>query len=92
MKAIADKWPVHSGCICVQVLGDGEPLPSDLQAIVDAAGSDSCIEGNALVDLCKQRSEEGESGCNAPAEVEELPVPWLLVATPLQRLRNPLCP
>ena len=75
VKTIADKWPIHTGRICVQVLGDGEPLPADLQTIVDAAGPDSCIEGSTLVDLCKQRSEEGGSGCNAPAEVEELPVP-----------------
>ena len=47
------------------MLGDGQ-LPKDLQAIVNAAGPDWCIEGEDLVDLCKQRSEEGESGCNAP--------------------------
>ena len=71
VKAIAEKWPVFTGSIRVQVLGDGEPLPADLQTIVDAAGSDSCIEGSVLVDLCKQRSEEGGSGCNAPAGAEE---------------------
>ena len=58
VKAIREKWPVFSGRIRIQVLGDGA-LPSDLQTIVDAAGSNSWIEGEALVDLCKQRSEEG---------------------------------
>ena len=60
VKAIREKWPIFSGRIRVQVLGDGA-LPSGLQAIVDAAGSKSWIEGEALVDLCKQRSEEGEA-------------------------------
>ena len=70
VKAIAEKWPVFSGRIRIQVLGDGA-LPSDLQTIVDAAGSNSWIEGEDLVDLCKQRSEEGGSGCNAPGAFEE---------------------
>ena len=70
VKAIREKWPIISGRIRVQVLGDGA-LPSGLQAIVDAAGSKSWIEGKALVDLCKQRSEEGGSGCNAPGEFLE---------------------
>ena len=74
MKAIQDKWPVHSGHIRVQVLGTGEALPSDLQAVVDATGPDSCIEGNVLVDLCTQRSGQRGSGCDAPAEAEELPI------------------
>ena len=64
-KAIREKWPIFAGKIRIQVLGDGQ-FPEDLQAIVDAAGPDWCIEGEDLVDLCKQRSEEGESGCNAP--------------------------
>ena len=75
MKAIQDKWPVHSGRIRVQILGEGEALPSDLQAVVDAAGPDSCIEGSVLVDLCRQRSGQRGSGCDAPAEAEELPIP-----------------
>ena len=58
VKAIAEKWPVFLGRIRIQVLGDGA-LPSDLQTIVEAAGSNSWIEGKVLVDLCKQRSEEG---------------------------------
>ena len=74
VKAIADKWPIYSGRIRVQVLGEGEPLPSDLQAVVDATGPDSCIEGSILADLCEQRSGQRGSGCNAPAEDEELPV------------------
>ena len=75
MKAILDKWPVTSGRIRVQLLGGGEALPSDLQAVVDAAGPDSCIEGIVLVDICKQRSCQRGSGCDAPAEAEELPIP-----------------
>ena len=70
VKAIREKWPIFAGKICIQVLGDGQ-LPKDLQAIVDAAGPDLCIEGEDLVDLCKQRSEEGESGCNAPETFSE---------------------
>ena len=73
MKAIMDKWPIHSGRIRVQVLGKGEPLPSDLQAVVDATGPDSCIEGRVLVDLCEQRSGKRGSGCDAPAEIYKLP-------------------
>ena len=65
VKAIREKWDVVAGKIRIQVLGDG-PLPKGLQRIVDAAGPDLWIEGKDLVDLCKQRSEEGESGCNAP--------------------------
>ena len=59
----------------MQVLGKGEDLQSDLQAVVDAAGPDSCIEGNVLVDLCTQRSGQRGSGCDAPNEAEELPMP-----------------
>ena len=43
MKAIRDKWPIHSGRICVKILWEGEALPSGLQAVVDAAGPDSFI-------------------------------------------------
>ena len=75
MKAIQDKWPVHSGHIRVQILGEGEDLPSDLQALVDAVGPDSCIEGKVLVDLCTQRSGQRVSGCDAPNEAEELSMP-----------------
>ena len=70
VKAIREKWPIFAGKIRIQVLGDGQ-LPEDLQAIVDAAGPDLWIEGEDLVDLCKQRSEEGESGCYAPGASSE---------------------
>ena len=73
MKAITDKWPIYSGRIRVQVLGKGEPLPSDLQPVVDATEPDSCIEGRVLVDLCKQMSGKRGSGCNAPAEIYKWP-------------------
>ena len=75
MKAIQERWPIHSGRIRVKILGEGEALTSDLQAVVDAAGPDSFIEGNVLVDLCEQRSGQRGSGCDAPAEADELPVP-----------------
>ena len=75
MKAIQDKWPVRSLRIRVKILGEEEALPSDLQAVVDAASPDSYIEGNVLVDLCEQRSGQRGSDCNAPAEAEELPAP-----------------
>ena len=65
VKAIREKWPIFAGKIRIQLLGDGK-LPEDLQTIVDAAGPGLWIEGEDLVDLCKQRSEEGESGCNPP--------------------------
>ena len=75
VKAIAEKWPMYTGPIRVKVISDGEPLPSDLQTIVDAVGPDSWIEGSVLVDLCQQRSEEGGgSGCNAPGEIPQLPI------------------
>ena len=75
MKAIQDKWPVHSGCIRVRILGEAKDLPSDLQAIVEATGPDKCIEGSVLVNLCMQRSGRRESGCDAPNASEELPMP-----------------
>ena len=75
MKAIQENWGVQSGRIRVQVLGEVEDLPSGLQAIVEAAGPDSCIEGSVLVDLCTQRSGQRGSGCDAPNEAEELPMP-----------------
>ena len=79
MKAIQDKWPVHSGHICVRILGEAKDLPTDLQAIVEATGPDKRIEGSVLVDLCMQRSGRRESGCDAPNASEELPTP---VASP----------
>ena len=68
------QMPVYSGRIRVKILGEGELLPSDLQAVVDAADADSFIEGKVLIDLCKQRSGQRGSGCDAPAEADELPV------------------
>ena len=79
MKAIRDKWPVHSGRIRVRVLGEAKDLPSDLQAIVEATGPDDYIEGSVLVDLCMQRSGQRGNGCDAPNVSEELPTP---VASP----------
>ena len=74
VKAITDKWHVKDGPVRVKIIDDGNPLPSDLQVIVDAAGPDKWIEGSVLVDLCKQRSEEGGSGCYAPGKIPETPV------------------
>ena len=75
IKNIQDKWPVHSGRIRVRILGEAKDLPSDLQAVVEATGPDNCIEGSVLVDLCKQRSGQRGSGCDAPRMSEELPMP-----------------
>ena len=75
LKAIQDKWPVRSGRIHLKILGEKEDLPADLQAVVEAADPDSCIEGNVLVDLCTQRSGQRGSGCDAPNEAEELSIP-----------------
>ena len=75
MKAIQDNWGVKSGRIRVQVLGEVEDLPPGLQAIVEAAGPDSYIEGSVLVDLCVKRSGQRGSGCDAPnGGGEELPM------------------
>ena len=77
VKAIREKWPIFAGKIRIQVLGDGK-LPQDLQTIVDAAGPGLWIEGEDLVDLCKQRYEEGESGCNAPGAFSD---PFVVLAS-----------
>ena len=74
VKAINQKWPVKNGPVRVKVISDGNPLPADLQVIVDAEGPDKWIEGSVLVDLCKQRSEEEGSGCYAPKKIPETPV------------------
>ena len=73
MKAIKDKWPVHSGRIRSRILGEEKDLPTDLQAIVEATGPDKRIEGSVLVDLCIQRSGRREIGCDTPNASEELP-------------------
>ena len=75
MKVIREKWSVHPGHICVQVLGEVKDLPSDLQAIVEAKGPDDCIEGSILVDLCTQRSGQRGNGCDALNASEGLPTP-----------------
>ena len=62
---IQEKWPIHSGRLCVRILGEAKDLPADLQAIVEATDPDNCIAGSVLVDLCRQRSETSE----------ELPMP-----------------
>ena len=80
VKAIAERWPVFTGRIRVEVIGDGEPLPADLQTIVDASGSDSCLEGSVLVDLCKQRSEEGGVVVTPLRGLRNPWYPWLLAA------------
>ena len=90
VKAITDKWPVHAGCIRVQVLGDGEPLPSGLQAIVEAVGSD------AWGVLWSTSASKGlKRGGVVVTPLRRLRIslcPWLLGATPLRSMRNPLCP
>ena len=42
---------------------------------MEALDPDNCIEGNALVDLCRQRSGWRGSGCDVPRSSEELPEP-----------------
>ena len=73
IKAIQDKWPMHSGRIRVRILGEEKDLPTDLQAIVEATGPDKCIEGSVLVDLCMQRSGRRGSGCDAPKSADRFP-------------------
>ena len=75
LDTIQDKWPIHAGRIRVRILGEEKDLPADLRAVVDALDPDNCIEGNDLVDLCRQRSERRGSGCDAPRTSEELPEP-----------------
>ena len=80
MKVIRELWSVCSGRVRVKVLGERKDLPLDLQAVVEAAGQEGCIEGSVLVDLCIQRSGQRGSGCDAPSASEELPLP---METPL---------
>ena len=40
---------------------------------MEATSPVNCIEGGVLVDLCKQRSGERGSGCNAPEEIYKSP-------------------
>ena len=41
---------------------------------MEATSPVNCIEGGVLVDLCKQRSGERGSGCNAPEEIYKSPI------------------
>ena len=75
LDTIQDKWPIHSGRVRVRILGEEKDLPADLRAVVEALDPDKCIEGNDLVDLCRQRSEWRGSGCDVPRTSEELPEP-----------------
>ena len=79
MKTIQDKWPIHSERIRVRITGEKGELPDDLQAIVEAT---DCIEGSVLVDLCRQRSGQRGSGCDAPEASLELPTPLVSSPTP----------
>ena len=80
METIQDKWPIHSGRICVRMIGEARELPADLRAIVEATDQDDCIEGSVLVDLCRQRSGQRGSGCDAPIASIELST--LMVSSP----------
>ena len=82
METIQDKWPIHSGRIRVRVIGEEGELPADLRAIVEATDQDDCIEWSVLVDLCRQRSGQRGSGCDAPMVSMELPTPLVSLPTP----------
>ena len=82
MKTIQNKLPIHSGRIRVRIMGEKGELPDDLRAIVKATDQDDCIEGSVLVDLCRQRSGQRGSGCDAPEASLELPTPLISSPTP----------
>ena len=92
VKAIRDKWPVHVGRIRVQVLGDGEPLPSGLQAIVEAAGSDAWIEGVLWSTSASKGLKRGVVVVTPLRSLRISLCPWLLGAMPLRSMKNPWCP
>ena len=77
METIQYKWPIHSGRIRVRIIGEARELPADLRAIVEATDQDDCIQGSVLVDLCRQRSSQRGSGCDAPIASIELPTPMV---------------
>ena len=54
-----------------QVLGRDRGKSGHLN--VEATSPFNCIAGDILVDLCKQRSGERGSGCNAPEEIYKSP-------------------
>ena len=76
METIQYKWPIPSGRIRVRIIGEARELPADLRAIVEATDQDDCIQGSVLVDLCRQRSSQRGSGCDAPIASIELPRQW----------------
>ena len=82
LKEIRDHWPVTTGLVRVKILGNLNELSPELQAVVEAAGHDGCLEGSVLVDLCGQRSGQRGSGCGAPVASEELPLPLAAPPTP----------
>ena len=47
-------------------MGAADDLPAELKVIVEAAGPTGVIDGEKLLDLCGQRSEERGSSCNGP--------------------------
>ena len=51
----------------------GRDLGNSGHLNVEATRPVNCIEGGVLVDLCKQRSGERGSGCNAPEEIYKSP-------------------
>ena len=75
LKVIRERWPVRSGPVRIQVLGDRRELSLELKGVVEAADQDGWIEGSVLVDLCVQRSEVRGSGCDASGVSKELPLP-----------------
>ena len=75
LKVVRERWPVRSGPVRIQVLGDRQKLSLELKAVVEAADQDGWIEGSVLVDLCVQRFEVRRSGCDAPGVSKELPLP-----------------
>ena len=79
MKAIQENWGVQSGRIRVQVLGEAKDLPTDLQAIVEATGPDSCIEGNVLVDLACKGLVRGGVVVTPQMRLKISPCPWHLL-------------
>ena len=50
----------------MKVCGAADDLPADLKVIVEAAGPAGVIDGEELLDLCGQRSEERRSSCDGP--------------------------
>ena len=71
----------------MKVCGAADDLPAELKVIMEAAGPTGVIDGEKLLDLCGQRSEERGSSCNGP------PVPATqgdLGSTPEQEQQAPI--